>query len=144
MLLTEQLPPIGSEIIAVRGHTVIVGTVIETSRTLATVSLPCLDEDLSLAPTVDLWVRDAWDWQSHSSVFDDGDLSRLPPKQFDFADHHFRYHGFSADRPRQYEYMAVCACSNPDGDGVGAVEFYDSTISGVAEAWAEHLLEVAK
>lgn len=41
--------------------------------------------------------------------------------------------------PNPGGWTAVCSCTNPDGDGVGAVQFSGTTALDAAAGYGEHL-----
>jgi hypothetical protein len=64
MLLSQELPQIHADIVAVRGHTAVSGhvTEVDTGGHWVAITLPDGGET---PPTIDLWVKDGWDWQKH-------------------------------------------------------------------------------
>lgn len=59
---------------------------------------------------------------------------------FDLAKHDLAV-SFDSASPSEYGVVGVCACSSPDGNGEGRMDWAGETLTDVVGQYTEHILE---
>lgn len=57
------------------------------------------------------------------------------------VEHAFELTGVDTDSPRE-QLVAICTCHNPDGEGVGRMDFRADGVDELVELWLEHYIAV--